>query len=171
VYLTHIEENIDFWKNQTKTNFFSSFWKFYSNRSDLSLQHISNQIDAVWQQIFQGNVKKNIFLRLCNFILILFTELKLVASKNIFSPLFPLWRLLETSWATRLCSGFLLSALSMSLCFYVSVSLCFYVSVSLCISVSLSLPSISPKPNLTFNMPDCPSAHPLLSHPSLSLSR
>jgi hypothetical protein len=45
--------------------------------------------------------------------------------------------LLETSWATRLCSGFLLSALS----------LCLFVPIS------LYLPSISH--NLTLNMPAC----------------
>ena len=56
--------------------------------------------------------------------------------------------LLVTSWATRLCSGFLLSALS----------LCPFISMSLYLSVSLSLPSISlslPKPNLILNMPAC----------------
>ncbi len=64
--------------------------------------------------------------------------------------------LLSTSWATQLCLGFLLSALSLCLFF-------------LCLSISLyllSLPSISPKPNLTLNMPACC----LEAHPSLSLS-
>jgi hypothetical protein len=50
-----------------------------------------------------------------------------------------------TSWATQLCLGFLFSALS----------LCLFVSMSLNLSASLSLPSISPIPNLTLNMPAC----------------
>ena len=59
--------------------------------------------------------------------------------------------LLYTSWATRLCSGFLLSA--MSLCLYVPLYLCFY-------PLSLSLP------NLTLNIrPADPPVHLSLSHP------
>ena len=64
-----------------------------------------------------------------------------------------------TSWATWLWSGFLLSALF----------LCPFVSMSLYLSVSLSLPSMSPKPNLTLNIPACWPARPrtplYLSHP------
>jgi hypothetical protein len=65
--------------------------------------------------------------------------------------------LLITSWATRLCSGFLLSALP--ICLYVSLYLCLYPL------------SLSPKPNLKY--PACWPAGPPLSlslTPSLSLS-
>ncbi len=66
-------------------------------------------------------------------------------------------QLLYTSWATRLCSGFLLSALS----------LYFYFSLSPCISVFLSLPSITPEHNLTLNMP---ASQPLSLSLTLALS-
>jgi hypothetical protein len=62
-------------------------------------------------------------------------------------------KILFTSWATGLCSGFVLSALS----------LCLFVSMFLYLSVPLSLPSISLSlPNLTLNMPACWPARPSL---------
>jgi hypothetical protein len=61
-----------------------------------------------------------------------------------------------TNWATRLCSGFLLSA----------PSLCLYLSLSLCVFFSPVYLSISPKPYLKYAclltgppacLPACPS--------------
>ncbi len=73
--------------------------------------------------------------------------------------------LFQTSWATRLCSGFVLSALS--LCLFVSMSLS--VSLSLCVSVSPFFLSQT-LPKLTINTTACWPAHPpSLSHTPPSL--
>ena len=54
-------------------------------------------------------------------------------------------------------------------CHYVLLFLCLFISLYLCISVSPLYLSISPKPNLTLNMPACWSPSPPTC-PSLSLN-
>ncbi len=73
---------------------------------------------------------------------------------------------LSTNWATQLALDFYFQlCLYIYMSLYISMSLYLYGSLSLCISVSLSLSSISHKPNLTLNMPDC---WPAQLHLSLS---